>query len=329
MVKRRAITLDSIAVSNTVAGDGMDIGYDDLNPGSPYVGNFNGLTIINSTFDNNYSSAPEWGSGLYTAGGSGEISLTNIDASGNSWAGSWVYDTTANIVIHNSYFDNNDQEGLYLDEVNGNVNIDCASTSNNNSGDGIYGSISGTLTSGLQLSGNSGANDYSDVTYGSLINSVCHPSNGGNGSGLGLLIPVTGSLPLNVINVPDNGGQNNALDCTDYSGTELVLPNGDQVLLPCPIGNNASLTRVTSDKLPGTPDSKYTFVSAFDAEVTPALSGGTMTVSFKIPTGKTGSNFSVLHWDGTKWVSLGGSETPPGYFSVDTNLTGDFILVTQ
>jgi hypothetical protein len=54
-----------------------------------------------------------------------------------------------------------------------------------------------------------------------------------------------------------------------------------------------------------------------------------MTVSFTIPAGKQGANFAILHWDGTKWVNLGGSINPPGFLSVDTNLTGDFVLVTQ
>ena len=136
-----------------------------------------------------------------------------------------------------------------------------------------------------------------------------------------------------MINVQDTSGQGNGLDCTQYAGTELVLPNGDHVLMPCPIGSKpgttGTLNRVNNDNLPGKLDSKYTFISAFDAEVNPSLTGGMMTVSFMVPSGKQGSNFTILHWDGTKWVSLGGTATPPGYFSVSTNLTGNFVLVTQ
>ncbi len=136
-----------------------------------------------------------------------------------------------------------------------------------------------------------------------------------------------------MINVPESGGQGNPLSCTQYVGTELVLPNGDHVLLPCPIGStpgtSGSLHGLSSGNLPGTLDSEFSFVSSFDAEVNPGLTGGMMAVSFKIPSGKQGSTFAILHWDGTKWVNLGGSATPPGYFSVSTNLTGDFVLVTQ
>jgi hypothetical protein len=149
----------------------------------------------------------------------------------------------------------------------------------------------------------------------------------------GPFIPVTGALPFNIINVPDSGDQGHDLNCTQYAGTDLVLPNGDHVLLPCPIGStpgtSGSLKGLTSSNLPGALDSKFTLVSGLDASVTPSLTGGMVTVSFKIPAGKTGANFAILYWDGTKWVNLGGSINPPGYFSVDTSLTGDFVLVTQ
>ena len=122
-------------------------------------------------------------------------------------------------------------------------------------------------------------------------------------------------------------GGSNPLDCTNYIGTESVLPDQDHAILPCPIGQTGTITGKTTSNLPGPLDSKYTFVSAFDAEVNPSLIG-MMTVSFKISAGQE-VNFTILHWDGTKWVSLGGSVNPPGFFSVDTNLTGEFVLVTQ
>ena len=186
---------------------------------------------------------------------------------------------------------------------------------------------------GVTLNGNTSG--PTDITGGTLVTNQANCSHGGKRTGPGVggpVLPVTGGS-LNIINVPDSSGQGYALDCTQYSGTELVLPNGDYALLPCPIGatsgTNGSLSRVTDNKLPGTLDSKFTFVSAFDAQVNPALTGGMMTVSFTIPAGKQGANFTILHWDGTKWVNLGGSVNPPGYLSVTTSLTGDFVLVTQ
>ena len=244
------------------------------------------------------------------------------------------------VSVDPSSFDNNGGAGLYINTT-GNATVIC-STANGNSGYGLDGTIGGVFTNGLTTAGNTlGGNNVTG--YSSLVDSVCHPSSGGGKSGTTTSAGGPGPLPWNVVNVPDSGGQGSiipvtggagvALDCSQYSGTDLVLPDGDQVLLPCPIGSipgtSGSLHGLTSGNLPGTLDSKFTFVSALDADVTPSLTGGMMTVSFKIPSGKQGSNFAILHWDGTKWVNLGGSATPPGYFSVSTNLTGDFVLVTQ
>ena len=219
---------------------------------------------------------------------------------------------------------------VLLISSDGDVNINC-STFNNNVGIGLEADTPNTSTitlTGVTLDGNTTAED---IPNGTVVSIPGKCGSGGKGTTpivSGPIIPVTGGS-LNIINIPDNSGQSNALDCTDYSGTELVLPNGDHVLLPCPIGNNAALTHVANNKLPGTLDSKFTFISAMDLQVTPSPLNGTAMVSFTIPTGKAGANLAILHWDGTKWVNLGGSINPSGFFSVDTNLTGDFVLVTQ
>ena len=54
-----------------------------------------------------------------------------------------------------------------------------------------------------------------------------------------------------------------------------------------------------------------------------------MIVSFKIPAGQENANFTILYWDGSKWQNLGGTKTPDGFFEVQTNKTGTFVLVTQ
>ncbi|HUI89734.1 MAG TPA: right-handed parallel beta-helix repeat-containing protein [Anaerolineales bacterium] len=242
------------------------------------------------------------------ANGDGGTFLTNSDlflasfGSGNS------------INVSKSHFDNNSEVGLGL-EAAGNANVSCSSADNNDTG--VSGDVPGTFKlNSFELNGNTTANS---VHSGALVvhSSNCS-SNGGSISG----------PPYNVIPIPDTGGPSNALDCADYTGTELVLPNGDMALLPCPIGASASLVHILQAKLPGSLNGKYTFVSAVNLDVTPSLSG-TATVSFKIPAAEEGSTFAILHWNGTEWVNLGGSATPPGYFSVDTSLSGDFLLVTQ
>ena len=405
------VSLNSISASGNLGGDGADVN------GSGPLGSFASLSIENSTFNDNYSTSNDWGWGLYTEGGIGNVTLLNVTASGNSSAGTsggMSVETTGNvslsgitansndgdgadletyhagtvtidlstganvfdfnegnglevivgdctisltgvtadknnadgayltnaapglngdIEVTNSTFgdsttggngkngleadsngsitlmdvtaDNNIKDGADLDSSSGLVSVD-PSSFNNNGGDGLYidtgggatvicstandnkgygldGTIGGVFTDGLTTAGNTlGGNNVKG--YSSLVNSVCNP--GGGKSGTTTSVGGPGPLPWNVINVPESGGQGNPLSCSQYSGTDLVLPDGDQVLLPCPIGStpgtSGSLHGLTSGSLPGTLDSKFTFVSAFDAEVTPSLTGGMMTVSFKI-----------------------------------------------
>jgi hypothetical protein len=85
-------------------------------------------------------------------------------------------------------------------------------------------------------------------------------------------------------------GDSYPLDCGQYSGTELILADGNRVILSCPIGGNASLTELTFDGLPGALNSRFTFVSGLETEITPdrqTLNGRT-TLDFMIPTGYAG-----------------------------------------
>ncbi len=277
-----------------------------------------------SEFNNNGQSG-EHGDGLDVDNFfGGDISLDSVTANDNYDDGADLINAgdPPSITVTDSHFNGNGDDGLYLN-TNGDATINCGSTANGNSVYDVDGFVGGTFTNGLTLTTNG-------VSSGMEVDTPC---GGGAGNSSGPSVGGGGSLPWNVVTVPDSGSQGTPLSCSQYVGTELVLPNGDHVLLPCPIGStpgtNGSLHGLSSGNLPGKLDSKFSLASAFDVEVNPALSGGMMTVSFKIPAGKTDANFAILHWDGTKWVNLGGSINPPGYFSVTTSLTGDFVLVTQ
>ena len=298
-----------------------------------------GLTGDIEVTDSTFGDSTTGGNGKngLEAYSNGSITLTDVTADNNVKDGASL--SGSGVSVDPSSFNNNGGDGLYINTTGG-ATVIC-STANGNSGYGLDGTIGGVFTDGLTTAGNTlGGNNITG--YSSLVNSVCHPSGDGT-SGTALSAGGPGPLPWNVVNIPESGSQGSiipvtggtgvALDCTHYSGTDLVLPDGDQVLLPCPIGStpgmSGSLRGLSNSSLPSPLDNKFTFVSAFDAEVTPSLTGGMMTVSFQIPSGKQGSNFTILYWDGSKWVNLGGSATPPGYFSASTNLTGDFVLVTQ
>ena len=310
------ISLSNVTADHNTLGDGAALENDQGDTTE-------GITVNNTSggeFNEN------GGNGL-EAYAIGAITLTDVNADNNGNYGAYLA-SESDISVDPGSFSNNGSDGLFI-SAGGNAAITCDNVANNNGGYGVDGTAAGIFTNGLTATGNTLGG--SNVTgYSSLVDG-CHPGGGGGASG-----PAAGGagqLPWNTINVLDSAGQGHALDCTQYAGTEMVLPNGDHVLMPCPIGSapgtTGSLNRVINDNLPGKLDGKYTFVSAFDTEINPALSGGMITVGFKIPAGKQSANFTILHWDGSKWVSLGGLLNPPGYFSVQTNLTGNFVLVTQ
>jgi hypothetical protein len=206
---------------------------------------------------------------------------------------------------------------------NGDVTVQCSRLENN----GEYGIWSELDGGTLTLNGSTFANNERGDTYlegGTLVDNPGYTckvvSSGGKKS-------VTGNgLPLNVIHV--TGGEKHNLSCNDFSGTELILPNGDRVIIPCPNGDEASLDSVTNGELPGILDGNFSFISGLDASVKPALIDS-MTVSFMIPAGQQDINFTILHWDGTKWEDLGGYKSSDTFFKVQSSSTGIFVLASK
>ena len=145
--------------------------------------------------------------------------------------------------------------------------------------------------------------------------------------------PAAAAPQLNVLNVTD--GQTVNLDCTTYSGTTLALSNRDQIILLCPVTGQATLKHVSVDALASKLDTTLTYQSAMDAEVTQSgqtatTLNGPMKVDFVIPSSAQGTtNLSILHWDGTKWVDVGGTATPDGFIETITNQTGTFVLISR
>ncbi len=268
--------------------------------GAWIINNGGNVFVANSDFSGNCALGDCSGGGIeiQDLGTGGTVSFDHVTANGNGTSNSG---------------------GAFISTSN-NIDITC-STFNNNSGIGLQADIpyGNTITlNGVTLNGNtSGA---TNITGGGTL--VTNSANCGSGGSK----PAVGGLPLNIIHV--TGGESEALDCTNFIGTELILQDKDHVILPCPIGTNATLTGMSSDKLPGALDSKFTFVSGLDMEVTPSLTGS-ITVSFEMPSGKQDANFTILHWDGSKWVDVGGSKTADGFFQTQTDLAGVFVLVSK
>ncbi len=353
-----AVSNSNITLSGVTAlGNGYDFG------GGAFLGTADGsVSIANSNFSENCTTCQLGVGFAIFSTGSGDITLQGVTADNNgndpangytgstAAVGALIFHNGSNVFVANSDFSGNCALGdcsgggieildfgtggtVSFDHVtaNGNgtagsgsgafiastsnIDINC-STFNNNSGTGLLANMPGgsTITlNGVTLNGNTVS--ATDISGGGTLvtNSVnCGGTTGSHGGGLPIfIIPITGGL-----------------DCTSYSANKVVLPDQDYILLPCPISGDVTLTSQTGDQLPGKFDAKYTFVSAFDAKVTPSLTGS-MIVSFKIPSDKQNANFTILYWDGSKWDDIGGTKTPDGFFQVQTDKAGTFVLVTK
>ncbi|MDK1081294.1 MAG: hypothetical protein QGD88_07420, partial [Anaerolineae bacterium] len=135
------------------------------------------------------------------------------------------------------------------------------------------------------------------------------------------------------------------LDCDQYKGTSLNLPNGDFAYFPCPIQGRASLSSLEPENLPNgiSPHSGFTTAVTQGGNAKTVLSKY-MTISFEIPAGADVSSLAIMYWDGSAWVELsnnldlgggklvglGGFLNPDGtHFQATVNFTGGFILVSK
>ena len=330
-----------ITIANVTASYNAEIGASLVNDSGE--GN---IFVSNSTFDSNTSimgAGQNMGLEIFSGG---DVTLDTVSASGNLGAnGSSI--SGSSLLIENSTFNNNEY-GLYLEGDE--AEVVCSQFNGNNvyGIDGLNVFVTFTLDDVI-FSGN-GSGDYLGSAF--VTSGGCSPSDEGGGeeeeieeeesegdggsSGAGgtslNIVPVTG-LPLHT--VPVTGSEQIELDCSAFSGTKLILPNGDSVILPCPIHDQGLLTGQTQDELPGKLDDQFGFLSAMDGEVIrdgQAVStlDTSMIIDFVIPNDQHNANLAILHWDGSQWVEVpGGHVTADGYFEATTHFTGIFVLVTK
>jgi len=107
------------------------------------------------------------------------------------------------------------------------------------------------------------------------------------------------------------------LDCVNYLGTVLVLPDGDRATLVCTVSSPATLVSQKGDALPGSLPSSDSFVSGMELTVTKdgvpvtvITEGGYINVAFPVPAEKKDARYAILYWDPTggngtgAWVEL-------------------------
>jgi hypothetical protein len=329
-----AMTGDGDINLSNVTVDGEDpVTFDILTYIGAWLGSYGGgsVNITNSTFENMS------GYGL-KIGTSGPVNLTNVTASNNGADGAYIYNKKAcyspfgiPVTVDGGTYQNNGGYGLYLSP-------------------GPAGTL--TFLAAPTFSGN-GAGDY-------LLNLVvdCTPPPPKEET------PKPPKKPVNIVELPPTDGNPVDQDCEEFSGTELVLPNGTTAEIGCPFEGDSLIEEVNEAGLPAELPLGPEFVSGVSLEfnATEDEDGKTedalVTLSFDIPEGMGGESFTILFWDPTAndgqgdWVELplaqiGVSEFPlnpddpddtrkssgvqvvDGKVTVTVNFPGVFVLVAR
>lgn len=308
-------TLIGVIANENGNGDGSTFN-SDLGIGAILMTGGNAF-VKKSTFSNNCNAGSCSGGGIWVmSGGDAYFNFVTADNNGPSTGG-----------------------GGAMIMANGNADVYCSTFTNHASGVGLVVDVpSGSTASlnGVTFSGN-GIDFEPPTSGGAFVENPfdCNPVLGtGSGSGKGKTnLP---ALPLNIVNV--NNGSTVALDCEKYSGTKLILDNGNNLVIPCPLGGSASLTNRSQDDLPGSLPGgtvfQSAFVSAFGDEVT---TNGKLAkyvlVSFVIPEGVASSSLAILFWDGAQWVEVKGAfvrdEDGVSYFEAYVDYAGTFVLAQK
>jgi hypothetical protein len=285
-----SVTLTNVVANNTTAGQSI----------GAMVGTLDGsITISASTFDGN----TEKGLYIETTGiaTNPDVTLTNVEASSNGVKGVYI-------------------EYLAPCGSTGGVTVDVVGgLYQSNGGFGIYGMLGpgGSLVLDSVNPPGFGSNNGTppDTLYNYVVNtdaSTCPPPEPE---------PEPESKPYNVVSEPETGGEPVAQNCTDYSGTVLVLPGEDKVTVNCPATGDLTLGSLGEGGLPGSLPQGPVFVSGLQfglqvggVPVTVLTDGGSIKLAFKLPEdAKPSDHFAILYWDPSANGGAGGWTELPAY----------------
>lgn len=306
-------TLDGVTGNSNGNGDSGSGTPNSFSAAGVFLLGDGNVFVKNSTFNRNCTAGAACAGGGIMVSTSGDVYFSFVNANENGIG------TSSGM-------------GATIDAGN-NVDIYC-SNFNNNDGMGLAVDIPGMLTlNGVVFTGNAGTDFFPPTTGTWVANPFdCVPAPvpaGGNGK------PIS-ALPLRVLNVA--GGSSVELDCENYSGTKLVLENGNNLVVPCPLNDTAGLTDQGQDGLPSSLPDGAAFLSGFVTTVDEVGStNGKLSqyilISFVVPDGVDISDLVILYWDGSQWIEVDGAFTSTvdgiTYFEAYVNYTGTFVLAQQ
>jgi hypothetical protein len=317
---------------NYVLGDGIGTNMDPFDGGG--AGLLRVLPETTSSVTITGSSATGNANSGFNISGYYPITLDRVVATGNGWAGAQI----------NSFFPSSEP-----------VKIICSTLSNN----AEYGLDADMGGGQLYLTGLSAVDNGTQDVYvvdGVVIYGPCESGGGTQEQAPG--------LPYQYVPLPAVGG-GAGLNCTQFSGTVIELPSGDRVTLPCPIQDTGKLRALPQDQLPA-PLPQGTYISNLEAKV--LWDGqeleklpGRMSISFKLTEDQKQASLAILYWDKDAnnkqgaWVELparafvdgvdqqfplhdpadgkttlvGAHLSDDGFFEVEVNFTGLFVLIQK
>lgn len=275
------------------------------------------ITLVNITASNNVDG---YGAFLNNSAGSGDVTLTGTNVFNNNRLDGLYINANGNIEISDVTANSNGGSGLFLQST-ADITIDFCTNAANNGGAGTYANLLGAFKLMVGNFSRNGLGEYAIAGGGARNIKDCAPER----------------------EAKLTSEQTALLDCAE---TTLILPNGDYVLLPCPIGE-ASLTPLTEDDLKDTLPEGTTFASGFNLQIatkvgsiavggeSPISANETMTVSFTIPEVQLNADLALLFWNGSKWVEVEGVIIENGRINaqvdlnIRANFDGLFILVSK
>ncbi len=146
--------------------------------------------------------------------------------------------------------------------------------------------------------------------------------------------PVPPALPGQPL-IPVTGGSLIKIDCQG-SVNYTLQPDGTRIIFNNLCSYNATIDSVPAEGLahPLPENSLYlngVSVSVLNsvANVSVLPDGASVLVEFILPAGVRSTSLSVLFWDGSKWIELSGGSVTAGYYQVENDHPGTFILVRK
>ena len=306
-------TLDGVSSNSNGNGDSGSGTPNSFNAAGVLLMSAGNVFVRNSNFNSNCTAGASCAGGGIMVMTSGDVYFNVVNANGNGVGTSGSSGMGATITAGN------------------NVDIYC-SNFNNNDGIGLAVDIPGMLTlNEVAFTGNAGMDFFPPASGTWVANPFnCAPSpSGGNGKQIFM-------LPLRVLHVA--GGSSVELDCENYSGTKLILENGNNLVVPCPLNDTAGLTDQAQDGLPSPLPDGAAFLSGFVTMVDEAGStNGKLSqyvlISFVVPEGVDVSELVILYWGGSQWIEVDGVFTRNvdgiTYLEAYVNYTGTFVLAQQ